>query len=515
MNKQNLAKTSRLLIAIVLCSIVVSGLFFYIQLYQEEASSQKDLFTLVPQNTIGIIETNNINHYFYQLEQTDYYNASKQLHFSAILDFLNQKIDGIAKKKAHGLSSSMSNILISFHQPNGLYDQVLYGHLGNGDKNMMEHILQEISNAGIPKKETYKGEPIIIYPISNTEYLSCYFKSNYYAISFQKKLIEQVIDCQKSHMIVRKDSLFASIYEEKKYENGIRLYIHSNSEWTRYDLQLNHNSIYLTGHYVGNHNGKTFINSLTNSCKKPLIAPEILPDHTTTFIQMGVNNIHELANLLIPNDSTQQREELSAKSQTDTMLYDFLDNYSQNEIDYIEFQGDEPFLLHRVLLIPMKFNLKTIMNEWEKFTSPILHTERQGHQSYPIYCLNSNDLMQYLLFKNSEQPKELMAIIRDDYMLISDSKEDLKAYLSLTTHALKEAYYTTVLANEANFTLFSDMEEIYQRPDEFKDLIPPFLIQYADFFRQYTITLQYIESVEPMNTNIILSFKGDFVLPNT
>ena len=242
---------SRLTVTFVfILSCVVIGAFLYAQLNLKEKNQKADLFTLVPEGAQAIVETSNINSLFQALDGATYQQAYEQLHFSELFSFLDHKIEELAEERAHGLSVPMSNVLISFHAPGKSKDQVLYGHLGNGDHTLMDNILKELNTTGhTPKEIKYRGEHITIYPLNNQEFLSCFFQDNCYAISYQKKLIEAVIDAYVDKRSVRSDSLFAKVFQQKKGENTTRLYARTMpiAEWTQYDFQLQENAIYLTG----------------------------------------------------------------------------------------------------------------------------------------------------------------------------------------------------------------------------------------------------------------------------
>jgi len=44
-----------------------------------------------------------------------------------------------------------------------------------------------------PKTFDYKGEKITIYPMADGDFLACYLTSDFMALSFQKKLIEELV----------------------------------------------------------------------------------------------------------------------------------------------------------------------------------------------------------------------------------------------------------------------------------------------------------------------------------
>ena len=445
---------------IILCCIF-TGFFFYTQLEMKEKSSKMDLYELVPYNTHSILETSNISNLFQTLETTVYQDACTQNQISDLFNFLNYRIDELAEEKGHGLSIPMSNVLISFHAPHKSKDQVLYGHLGNGDQSLMENILKELNTTGhSPKTIKYRGETITIYPVSNNDFLACFFLSNCYAISFQKKLIEEVIDTYKNNTSVKTDKMFSHIFIKQKNDNNIRLYARTNpiAEWAQYDIHILDDVIYLTGASI---------------------------KHKTT----------ELC------------------SEKDQSFYTFIEDYAAPEIDNVEFQGKDSTVNHRILLIPIKSDYQQTYNAWQDLAHPVKKWIQSPKKKYQLYTIENNRVLKYLLSKRVSNKEQMKAILTKKFIIISDEEEDLQAYVSKSSYS-QEAYnawnnYIGNLAMEANFTFFSDLDEIYKRPTEFRSVLPPFFFRHLGFFRHFTVTLQLFSAETPnkLNTNIILNYK--------
>lgn len=502
-----------IMLAFIICC-VVTGAFFYAQLNLKEKTIKTDLFTLVPQNAQAIIETNNITSLFQALETTSFQKDYEQLHFSDLFNFLNHKIDELAEAKGHGLSVPMSNVLISFHEPGNSKDQILYGHLGNGDQSLIDNILKELNTTGYtPKEIKYKGQKIIVYPLNNQEFLACFFQESSYAISFQKKLIESVIDTYVDKKSIYADSLFTQIHQQKKSENNVRLYARTSpiAAWTQYDMHLQGDAIYLAGScYQKEEKGKDRFPLISNM-QVPILPADFLPVQTRIFYQMGMQNIHGIVHTLAYNDSV-----LKDKPCEDTPLqrgfYQFLENYAHSEINLIEFQGKDSTQSHRVMLIPMQFEHKPTLEAWQRIAR---RTSRKvwckGH-GYPFYTFPNNRLLEYLLSERAAQSNKLTGILDEHYLILSDKEEDIRAYLNphSYTEIVRQAWKEHLgdLTQQANFTFFTDMEEIYKRPQEFTSMLPPFFFNHPDFFRLFTLTIQFIQSDGPLSTNIILNYKS-------
>ena len=505
-------RISIILTFVICCALI--GVFFYAQLNIKEQKTKANLFTLVPQDAQAIIETNNINSLFQDLEGSVFYQDYKNIHFSDLFNFLNHKIDQLAEKKGHGLSVPMSNVLISFHSPGISNDQILYGHLGDGDQNLMDRILKELNTTGHrPKEVTYKKQKIVIYPLNNKEYLSCFFQSNCYAISFQKNLIEAVIDAFTENTSLFSNPQFLPVYKQKKIENTTRLYarIALLAEWTQYDIHIQHDAIYLTGYcYQKNRKGNDYFPFISN-LQVPILPADFLPLKTNAFYQIGIQHPQEMASILAYNDSIFKKP-ITPHTTKIEAFYQFLDNYADTEARNIEFLDINPDESHRVMLIPMKAEYSQALAAWKQIAQRNWKSVWSEGTNYPLYTIDNNRIMKYLLSARALQvPKLTGTLLKNNFLILSDREEDIRAYLNPRNYTQKglEGWneYLGNLSQQANFTFFADMEAVCQRPLEFKTMLPKFFFTQLDFFSKFTITIQYIKTSAPLNINIILNYK--------
>ena len=176
-------------------------------------------------------------------------------------------------------------MLISFHEPDNDRNQVLYCRLGNGDRELIDRFTQKyISSLYPPKKFDYKGEEIMIYPLSDGDFLACYLTPDFMALSFQKKLVEDVIDVYKKGGSLADDSTFTGVLAPKKSTAAATIYTRVNGMmgWTEFDMKMKDDFIYFTG---VSHDADTcfnFINLLRQQESVKGFPGEVLP--STAFI---------------------------------------------------------------------------------------------------------------------------------------------------------------------------------------------------------------------------------------
>ena len=192
------------------------GIAFYgfARLSMADKENRVDIFEFVPKDCAGILETDNIDNFMHVFSQAAY---------SSQLDM----------------------------------DVVAYFRIGKEGKHQLIEAVKGKHGADfVPKKETYRGKKIEIYPLSSTRYLSVYTTDGLVVVSYQKKLIEQVIDAVKDNNSLREDSVFTSIHHTQP-ASFITIYGRTPSvpflgkeschSWSEYDIHLNSEVFYLSG----------------------------------------------------------------------------------------------------------------------------------------------------------------------------------------------------------------------------------------------------------------------------
>ena len=151
-------------------------------------------------------------------------SCSKDNHFlyaSELFVYLKNYLHTLLDDTPHGLSKQMNKMLISFHEPDNPLNQVLYCSLGSGDYELVESFIRKYSSSAFPSKFfDYRGEEISIYPMPEGRFLAAYFTPDFLAISFQKRLVEQVIDARLSKKVVNRYALIQTDACRKEYECG-------------------------------------------------------------------------------------------------------------------------------------------------------------------------------------------------------------------------------------------------------------------------------------------------------
>lgn len=235
------------------------GIAFYgfARLSMADKENRVDIFEFVPKDCAGILETDNIDNFMHVFSQAAYSSQLDTLHRAGLMNDILSDLSRYSSAAAHGLSYQMNHVVISFHRPHTAMDVVAYFRIGKEGKHQLIEAVKGKHGADfIPKKETYRGKKIEIYPLSSTRYLSVYTTDGLVVVSYQKKLIEQVIDAVKDNNSLREDSVFTSIHHPQP-ASFITIYgrtpsvpflgKESSHSWSEYDIHLNSEVFYLSG----------------------------------------------------------------------------------------------------------------------------------------------------------------------------------------------------------------------------------------------------------------------------
>ena len=261
----------------VLLFVLAVGYYAFMRLDMMDRNRDVNLFSLVPSSSVGVLESNNVHAFFDDYSMLNYSDELERMQFPGLFNFLIHGLNMYAGDNAHGLSYQMNQLVVSFHQPVTPHNQVVYLRLGMADEQLLSDMLREyVSGNFLPKEEEYRGKKILIYPLSHDEFLATYTEEGFVVLSYQKRLVEEVIDAQLDETALGYDSVFSRVLEKKKSKDFLTLYGRSSSipslnldsnTWSEYDFHLNSDVVYLTGDmYTSEKNAEkeNMVNSLND-----------------------------------------------------------------------------------------------------------------------------------------------------------------------------------------------------------------------------------------------------------
>lgn len=256
MRLRTVAKLGMVLSVVLFCTAV--GFYGFARLTLADKSREINLFSLVPADCIGVLESDNISYYLNEFPQLSYSKKLGDFQFPGLLSYVLGGLNEYTTYSAHGLNGKMSRMMVSFHSTDTSRDQVVYFRMGADDEEILTHMLLEKASGNfLPKKEKYKGKTIFIYPMNSDDFLAVYSEAGFYVVSYQKSLIEKVIDAREDERkALTNNPVFAKAIQKKKTHNFLTLYARtssmpflqdSNDCWSEFDFHMNSDVVYLTG----------------------------------------------------------------------------------------------------------------------------------------------------------------------------------------------------------------------------------------------------------------------------
>ena len=255
MRLKTVAKLSVFVSVLLFCIAV--GFYAFTRLDMTERNREVNLYSLVPADCVGVLESDNISYFLNELPSINYGKELSYFQFPGVFEFLLHNLNEYAVQNAHGLSNQMSHLMVSFHKPGSMNDQVVYFRMGATDQQLLEDMLSEYAPVNfLPKEEKYRGKTIVVYPLGRDEFLASYSGDGFLALSYQKRLIEQVIDAKLDKTSLNEDEVFKQVLAKKKSYHYLTLYARSapmpfldaeDKCWSEYEFHLNSDVLYLTG----------------------------------------------------------------------------------------------------------------------------------------------------------------------------------------------------------------------------------------------------------------------------
>lgn len=234
------------------------GVAFYgfAKLRDAEEGKDMDLLSLVPSDCMGVLETDNLDLLADELPQTAYSDKMDSVYAAGLLPVVFNDLVSYAGESTHGVGNYMGRLMVSFHSPEMGKSTVVYFTTNMSGSKFFGELLKKKGIDFIPKEEKYRGKKIVIFPVRDGDFLSVYSGHGFVTASYQKSLIEKVIDAEKDGTSLRKDRLFNEAYHNQTanfmtvYARTPLLPLLANGQetaWSEFDIHLNSEVFYLNG----------------------------------------------------------------------------------------------------------------------------------------------------------------------------------------------------------------------------------------------------------------------------
>ena len=147
MRLRTVAKLGMVLSVVLFCTAV--GFYGFAKLSLTDKSREINLFSLVPADCIGVLESDNINYFLNEFPQLNYSEELGNFQFPGLFNYVLGGLNEYTTNTAHGLSSKMSRVVVSFHSPGTPRDQVVYFRMEDRKLQLAEKLRNYIYRYGI------------------------------------------------------------------------------------------------------------------------------------------------------------------------------------------------------------------------------------------------------------------------------------------------------------------------------------------------------------------------------
>ena len=423
--------------------------FFFSKLQAQKEEAATDLYASVPRNCTAIIETGRIYNLISEL--SDFRQTAHTPPIPEISPLFSLLKQNLTAGEGKSLGKKIDKILISFHSPDtDSKNQVVYCRLISSVNEQTETLIGNVLSPFPPKKYIYKGKEIIIYPLKDSEFIACYSSDGFLAMSYQKKLIEKVIDTRLSGKSILKDRTFTHSKDSKRVNTTASFYVRypQSDKWTEFDIKLSDKTVYISGICNANSNEQ-----------EPIYIPsdKQLPRFTVYLYQ-----------------TASRQDSILPENRVHCLFYADDTNKQMQGIDYLPITNTEE-------AEKLKANLKQF------------RFYKTKDRWYTIY--NMKD--QYACFY-----KDALVVAPKDsciYNYICNMEREDTLELNCP--------YQQMLSNvseKSDMFLFANLADILNQPSSAALQIPGFFFRHKEYFKHFMMTLQLIYSDGKQSVNIVL-----------
>ena len=526
-------------IAVVLLCMGVAA-YSFMRLNSVEQRQDFDLYTLVPQHAVAVFETDRMMEMLEAVDAMEDNQEGHCLHLSEHSGCLRDFFDAWLESAPHALSKQMNKVLLSYHRSGTSLDEVFYCALGTRDYDQVEAFVAHYCASSFSVKTfDYRGETIRIYPIGDGRFLSVYLTRQFMVLSFQKKLLEQVIDARHGTSLAQEEA-FQRLYADKQRNVAGMLYLRMKdvpmgdgedsvrwtlavSDWMELDLKFAPDAIYCSGlcHDVGGGGG--LADALQRQENIPMNAGEALPSSTVLYQCWSMSDKDALFPCVskqgcLPADSSSYVAERDAEWLA--WLEECAGDYALScFFTPVDRQGQDTCA---VVVVPLPDEAKARQRfyAWlhqapRERQAPARPRFRPGYERYP----RSQAYRKYLLPRNSFFARltgiegaslYAYACFYGDRLLLAADAFSLSAYVDAIERgevlqdvpAFEEVAHT--LAPSGTYLLMADLGRLAAWPGACRRWIPTFFWQHLDYFRPFTLALQFANAEGRVYPNMTL-----------
>ncbi len=514
-------------ISLIVCIVLLCtgfAVYSFMRLGAMDERRDFNLYTLIPQDAEAVFETGRVADL---IERIDNMACSRDNHFlyaSDLFSCAKRFLQVLMEEEPHGLSWDMNEMLISFHNPDLKNGQVLYCRLGEDDRRLLEACITRYTVSGYSSKSVdYKGQTIDIYPLADGRFLAVWMKRDFLAVSFQKRLLEQVIDTWKR----KNDSLagldvFRAAGADRREEDKAVVYVRWNASsassgaetgkplWLTFHLKFAEEGIYCAGVADGDVTADTCRLAFLHSPPLKGFSGNELPASTILYKKYALSPSKTEIECLLRQMKADSVPATARSVAFDEALAEYFQSEAGSRMLSCSFlSGDST---DRRVSTVLSLTMPDVVHAQGELHQ-LLYTFSQGRYAFyksfsaatgvpglRLYRLPAHRLTARLA-GYANLPSWTYACFYRGRLLLSPDEQGLSAYITAmeqmdvlgTVPSYEEA--TEKLAPVYHALVMADMAEVVTHSSCYRDQLPDFFLAHADFFRHFRISIQlcYVE----------------------
>lgn len=528
----NLSSINRIIVTlpILLLCIGISA-YVILDLERRESSSDFDLFSLVPSNAISVVEISNISTFI-----KDYhviYKATADSVSTDMFALLNEYVETVEKDFPHSGELGINKALISFHQGESSTDQVLYLSLSGitHSGQWLQTFLSNCCTSASPVKTIlHLGLKVSIYLLNDGRFLAVHSTSKYLALSFQKFLIDEVIEAHKSQNSLLAQKSFIKIHHKGANLSPASFYIKLNNvemgdsndslkyslnfaDWNVFEFKLSDDILYLMGSPLLNEPLSVSSNIFLELDPIDSLSFDKFPSSTIYLNvqsfsdkQLYFNQQYQLPFIkkVYPNQNNGESE----------AWISFLSEYIGNSFVYCVFvpnkiKEDDPCA---IVYIPMVHfenvsrYLSQFVCEGDKESKLIQYLRQyRGYdffekgRSSPQFTIRYNTCFSQLSGM-IPQKEVLYAALCNDGLILAADPNSLTAYIDAVNNKLlfsqnmKEIKLNDEFTENCTWFVYVDSESVDQISENYKRLLPKWILEQSQLLKNYDLIFRIVRN---------------------
>lgn len=540
MKLRTLVKVAVTTSVVLLCTGFAMYSFFKLSAASER--NYFNLYELVPTSASLVLETDNFYALVKDINELTCSKKKQFLHVSKLFSYLKDHLNTVVDDSPHGLSRQMNKVLLSFHEPDDEYNQILYCQLGEGDYEWVgKYVQRYLSSSYPPKTCCYNGEEFIIFPMADGDFIACYLTHDFMVMSYRKRLVEEAIDAYHLKRSLATDSVFNSVYTPKKNPVVATVYTRMHSlnmgmqtdtmllkaslgSWTEFDMRLNGDYIYFSGISHDRDTTLTLMNVFRRQQSVKGIPGDILPSTTIFFTNRSISDLSSMLTFTETQEYSKWTNSDQIRSCDEALASYLIDNGKHDLMTCL-------FLRQDSLLSPAAV-ASLLMNdcsEAENLLNNFIKNENDKYdlrksrgitflytftRAYPVYTLPPNTL--FMQLTGVWDPLlNVFGVFYNNRLLLSCDKGSLSEYVRYLERkdVLKDidSYKseTKGLAEAYSFMLMADFNLIFKQSENFARMIPSFFFKNSDFFQHFILSAQFACTDKTVYPNLVFMYKDE------